>query len=514
MEHFSIEVDDQSPKVGGKQRLSTPDGWVIPMEIVNGLPHVRMRPPTKCELETLPHIVLTSDKDWDPSVLDSKLEDFEKWAESIPDNGSEEGDRPFDRVSILKSNKTVTTLKDESLLDQALDFFESFDYFAPTDGLFKVYERPDTDTDWFGCNMADLFRPDSYFDDPPNLAAFEVNQSHRRPSILFAPEAPIDFDIETGPLLAKDDFRDLAPGLPKDMLTLNVLPIVMVIAMGRELIMALRHKPSKNTNLCYQLLQSIRSLMNAIGSDCDDTLHALSVNRHNESLATNTVYADMPDIEHGHVSAQFYLGLSSLVSNVYVVTLDAQFLQTLQDNIRKRGAPFKLVSDQAQAQVSKAVKDYLRWLCIDDWQSEIRSASTDTDPNKRLHTSDGEDLSAPTIIKSRNDKSKVQTVVYSSDDKSDSEDVIVENSDLIGRTFLLKPDKEDYVRRAEIVELIDKHEHNTTNKPEHIPFCVSSNKGEYNDIMAYNEILERLEADMENPIVWKFKQIVSHQGPL
>ncbi|CAJ1946483.1 unnamed protein product, partial [Cylindrotheca closterium] len=159
-----------------------------------------------------------------PSVLDSKLEDFEKWAESIPDDGSEEGKRPFDRVGILKSNKTVTTLKDESLLDQALDFFKLFDYIAPTDGLYEVYERPDTDTDWFGCNMVDLFCPDSYFDNPPIPAAFEVNQSHRRPSVLFAPEAPIDFDIEIGPLLAKDDFQALAPGLPKDMLTINVPP--------------------------------------------------------------------------------------------------------------------------------------------------------------------------------------------------------------------------------------------------------------------------------------------------
>ncbi len=32
--------------------------------------------------------------------------------------------------------------------------------------------------------------------------------------------------------------------------------------------------------------------------------------------------------------------------------------------------------------------------------------------------------------------------------------------------------------------------------------------------MAYNEILERLEADQENTTVWKFKQIVGHQGPL
>ncbi|CAJ1934077.1 unnamed protein product [Cylindrotheca closterium] len=89
---------------------------------------------------------------------------------------------------------------------------------------------------------------------------------------------------------------------------------------------------------------------------------ALNVNRRNEGLATNTVYADTPDIEHGHVAAQFYVGLSSLVSDVYGVTSDAQFLQTLQNSVQKRGAPSKLVSDRAQAQVSKAVKDYLCWL--------------------------------------------------------------------------------------------------------------------------------------------------------
>ena len=64
------------------------------------------------------------------------------------------------------------------------------------------------------------------------------------------------------------------------------------------------------------------------------------------------------------------MGTRSLVSDVCGVSTDAQFLQTLQDNVRKRGAPSKLVSDRAQAEVSKAVQDYLRWLVIDDWQSE------------------------------------------------------------------------------------------------------------------------------------------------
>ena len=97
---------------------------------------------------------------------------------------------------------------------------------------------------------------------------------------------------------------------------------------------------------------------------------ALNVKRRDEPVATDTVYADTPDIEHGYTAAQFYVGTISLVGDVYGVKTDKQFLQTLQDNVRRRGAPNKLVSDRAQAEVSSAVQDYLRWLLIDDWQSE------------------------------------------------------------------------------------------------------------------------------------------------
>ena len=49
---------------------------------------------------------------------------------------------------------------------------------------------------------------------------------------------------------------------------------------------------------------------------------------------------------------------------------DKQFVNTLEDIIRRRGAPTKLVSDSAQVEISKKVHDILRSLCIDDWQSE------------------------------------------------------------------------------------------------------------------------------------------------
>ena len=49
---------------------------------------------------------------------------------------------------------------------------------------------------------------------------------------------------------------------------------------------------------------------------------------------------------------------------------DKQFVNTLEDNIRQRGAMDKLLSDRAQVEISKKVLDILRALYIGDWQSE------------------------------------------------------------------------------------------------------------------------------------------------
>ena len=49
---------------------------------------------------------------------------------------------------------------------------------------------------------------------------------------------------------------------------------------------------------------------------------------------------------------------------------EKQFPNTLEDNIRTRGAMEKLISDSAQVEKSVRVKDILRSFTIQDWQSE------------------------------------------------------------------------------------------------------------------------------------------------
>ena len=655
MEAFGVKVDDRSIKLGGTQSITTRDGFVIPLHIRNGLPYLDLRPPTDREIANpeIPQVVLTSDTTWDPSRLDMDI-DIETWKTTIPDYDSDEGERPFDSVGILKSTNVVSVNKSETVVEDLLDKHDRLDANVDLDGLYEMFSRPTTDHDFFEANLADIFEIDPFEVVPPMPPEYEVYEYNtRRKAALFVPVKDVPFDLESGPLIEKDSFRDLIPPKPppeepdiaptKRSVVFDIEEVPVAgpgptttstrtdddddQLLGEKVPKARQRsprspkhgepnddaEPRQNPRRAFEdppdtAPQAYKNPSSAVKSrerdwerlrkyfawlpklviqktfDCTTQLAripmsahlqrhykspfpALNVNRRDEDVATDTVYADTPDIEHGYMAAQFFVGTTSLVSDVYGVKTDAQFLQTLQDNVRKRGAMNKLVSDRAQAEVSNAVKDYLRWLVIDDWQSEphrqnqnyaerryqsvkrlanklldrtgappslwllalryacfvynytavkslgwktpisvltgvtpdisvllrfafyekvlyqtlepsfpsdsteslgymvgiaehvghamtykilvpetnkiifrseIRSAESKNDPNRHLVPSDGEEKAPPTIIKSRSDDVK-NAIIYSSDDESNDPDALVNNEDLIGRTFLLAP---------------------------------------------------------------------------
>ena len=73
IEYYKNNVDDKSSKAGGKQRIVTLDGYIIPLNICNGLAYMDMSVPTDKEISTLPHVILTSNANWHPSILDSEF---------------------------------------------------------------------------------------------------------------------------------------------------------------------------------------------------------------------------------------------------------------------------------------------------------------------------------------------------------------------------------------------------------------------------------------------------------
>ena len=83
---------NERPKdlIGGRQSIITPDGYVIPLAVRHGLAYMDMYPPSDHDLDSFPHVVFTSDVEWNPSIMDGEVD-----AEALTGGDSAE---PFENV--------------------------------------------------------------------------------------------------------------------------------------------------------------------------------------------------------------------------------------------------------------------------------------------------------------------------------------------------------------------------------------------------------------------------------
>ena len=95
-----------------------------------------------------------------------------------------------------------------------------------------------------------------------------------------------------------------------------------------------------------------------------------NIPRRSEAVATDTIFSDTPAVDDGSTMAQFFCGRDTLVCDAYGIKSTKQFINTLSDNIRKRGAMDTLISDGGKYEISKRVTDLLWSLFIQDYQSE------------------------------------------------------------------------------------------------------------------------------------------------
>ena len=580
LEAYGNDVNDRSIKVqGGLQRITTLDGYVFPLNIVNGLPYVTMRPYTDSEWDSLPHVVWTGDSDWDPTVLDHRLEDDTHWFDAITDLEA----RPFTNLFDEFGNYRNRVLVQHTEL-------ASSSHYVPT--FFDALAEPRSDdvTDWLDSIVYDS-----------NRVCLDVHHAAVTPSPRL-----VHTKVPT-----YEKFRPLFGWLPTDTIKRTFEITTQYARMPMSTILKKRYK-SPNP--------------------------AVNVHRRDEPVATDTVFSDTPAIDGGETAAQIFVGTKSFVTDVEGMKSASQFVNTLEDNIRRRGAPTKLISDRAQLEISNKVKDILRALHISDWQSEphqqhqnpcerryqtiksmantildrtgspaflwllclgyvcfllnnVASSSTGTIPiqvltgstndispllyfrwyepvyyklddsdfpsdsrekrgrwvgiaehvghamtfkiltddtrkiiyrsnirsavdpksrNLRMEPLNDDPVLAP-IIKSRHDHA-------SSDSLHHGETLatpmpIVDPNDLVGRTFLMAPQPDGQRFRARIVRAIEDHERNLASNSERTHFLCSVNDDQFEEIMSYNDLLRSLEDDGEG-IVWKFKRISAHQGPL
>jgi hypothetical protein len=115
------DVNDKSVNVPGSlQRIQTLDRYIIPPSIKDGLAHLSIRPYTDHEWDNLPHVIHTSELEWDPSVLDHDFKEDAQW-EEVP-----ELDSSFNEVGDCKHRVIVQHLayfqrQDDNLIDDVID---------------------------------------------------------------------------------------------------------------------------------------------------------------------------------------------------------------------------------------------------------------------------------------------------------------------------------------------------------------------------------------------------------
>ena len=78
-----------------------------------------------------------------------------------------------------------------------------------------------------------------------------------------------------------------------------------------------------------------------------------NIPRHSEAVATDTIFSDTPAVDDGSTMAQFFCGHDTLVCDAYGIKSTRQFINTLSDNIRKRGAMDTPISDGGKYEISK-----------------------------------------------------------------------------------------------------------------------------------------------------------------
>ena len=81
--------------------------------------------------------------------------------------------------------------------------------------------------------------------------------------------------------------------------------------------------------------------------------HVFNIPRRSEAVATDTIFSDTPAVDDGSTMAQFFCGRDTLVCDAYGIKSTKQFINTLSDNIRKRGAMDTLISDGGKYEISK-----------------------------------------------------------------------------------------------------------------------------------------------------------------
>lgn len=348
LEHYGNAVNDKNPTIGGKGNIETPDGYTFPLSFNSGLAYLKMRKFTPEEYQNLPHVIMTSDKEWDPTIFDTDVDPNSMLSTtSLPQQLHMLPHADYDL-----QGEYVDTL--HQLHSMANNGHVAFTEYVDHDDINPHDSENSTDEDNF--HQSQVLQS--------NFPFWVHHTEYERSGI-------IDRCVKTGTkhrmntLLANDSefITSNSPRIhtpnQKDYESLKPffawIPTKMIEATFRN-----------STQYGYMPTSPDGNLFKRWHAPNP----AVNVFRLNDDLMTDKIYSDKEAIDSGHTEAQIFFGRKSHIIHVEPISEKHPFLKCLQNFVRKWGAPLRLLGDHAGNQSSFQVMDYLRMLWIGFWQSE------------------------------------------------------------------------------------------------------------------------------------------------
>ena len=354
MEHYKNDVHDKSMRCGGRQCIITNDGFAIPIDIINGLPYVKMRPNTDAEWNKYPHVIMTSGDHWDPTVLDNVISDKPHWYNDVQDLMQGALKSPFDEFGNYKKRQIPKV--PQPVINPEVPLGTTPD--IPPDPLHAAQHR-------VASSSVDLLE-EPYPDAPFREFRAAFHDLSNLNQVYFVEHLPVvSSSVSTFCILEHTVEAASVPreSAKKDPDYSKYRPYFLFVPIDK-----VKKTFENSTQFAAHVLSGPH-----IYQTLKSPYPANNVWRRNEPVASDSVFAEVAALcTNGQKSAQIFVGRKSLVIDVFGMSSTSEFVNTLEDVIRKRGAMDKLITDSASVEMSARVLDIIRALCIDDWQSEAK----------------------------------------------------------------------------------------------------------------------------------------------
>ena len=390
LEEFGAKVDDRSSKIGGNQHVVTGSGTAIPIDIIDGLPYIRLRPYTDKEWDELPHVIMTRDMPWDPQKLDSNASEDREWHER--DHGVQEddpetakftergeyrhriSDEEARRLRLQERNRrkdraerraTVVRIEDVHAIDRNPDLncypFGTHDH--------ENYVGAAPDIPWTGSTEEKLRRIDARqaFHQAPLDSTDPVSYGTDDESDLSGTDEDEDDDsVESSDM----DFEERASRMTRSIFRANrtiteerykVLKSCFLYADKETIEKTLENTTQyARTNLAGPMIKEKHRAH----------YPAANIQRRREAVAMDDIDMKVPAVADGATVLFFMVGRSSHVIDVFGLASKAQSTNAVEDSIRMRGAMEKIITDKADHLTGRRMLDILRAYMIKGWASE------------------------------------------------------------------------------------------------------------------------------------------------